>query len=353
MAYTTINKSSSYFNTILYTGDATSPRSITGVGFQPDLTWVKNRSQAGSNGWYDAVRGTGAANNFSTDSASVPGGDGAGYGFVSAFNADGISVTAGTVGSDITNKSGSNYVDWNWLANNTSGSSNTAGSITATVAANTTSGFSIGKTTGTLSSGTITVGHGLGVAPSMILWKRSDGTSNWQVYHKSNGTNLLQLNSSGASSSGSFWPATSSTTFSVSNSLYGSGEVYAFYCWSEIKGYSKFGSYTGNGSSLGNFIYTGFKPAFVLVKSTSSADNWFLMDNKRDSFNPEYKIISPNTNSPEDTANLGVTDMDLLSNGFRLTTNWSGWNNSGQTNIYMAFAENPFVTSGGIPVTAR
>jgi hypothetical protein len=194
MPYTTINKPNLYFNTILYAGDGTSPRSITGVGFRPDLTWVKNRSQPGDNGWYDIVRGVGAANNLSTDSTNAaPGGDAAGYGFISSFNADGISVTAGTVGSDITNKSGSNYVDWNWLASNTT-TSNTAGSISSIVSVNTTSGFSIVKYTGTGSLAT--VGHGLGVAPAMFIIKRYDGGNGgqWNVYHQSLGnTKVIYL----------------------------------------------------------------------------------------------------------------------------------------------------------------
>jgi len=352
MAFATINKGASYFNTITYTGDGSSPRSLTGVGFKPDLAWIKCRSQAGSNGWYDAVRGAGASNNLSTDSTTVPGGDGAGYGYLSAFNTDGVSVTAGTVGSDIVNKSSATYVDWNWLAANST-TSNTSGTITATISANQTSGFSVGKTTGTLSSGTITVGHGLGVAPDMVIWKRSDGTSNWQVYHKSTGTGLMQLNNTGGVNTGSsYWPATSSTTFSVANALYGAGETYAFYCFAGIKGYSKFGSYTGNASGTnGPFIYTGFKPAFVMVKQYSGggSQSWVLLDNKRNTYNPENKYIYADTNGTEGTETAG----DFLSNGFKINSIYGFVNESGGSYLYMAFAENPFVLTDGTPVTAR
>jgi hypothetical protein len=357
MAYTTIDKGSKYFNTVLYTGDATSPRSITGVGFQPDLTWVKNRSQPGDNGWYDIVRGVGAANNFSTNSATVPGGDGAGYGFVSAFNADGISVTAGTVGSDITNKSGSNYVDWNWLASNTT-TSNTAGSISSTISVNTTAGFSIVSYTGN-GTGGATIGHGLGVTPTFIIVKKRSSTGNWAIYAKQansgagqNGGIYLNLTNA-FSVDANFWNSTSATssvfTVGAGGDVNASGATFIAYCFSDIKGYSKFGSYTGNGANDGTFIYTGFKPSFLMIKRTDTGDGWLIFDDVRNTFNPEDKFLQANLNNTEGTFSY----CDFTSNGFKARTSAASFNASAGTYIYMAFAENPFVTSGGIPVTAR
>ena len=341
MAYTTINKGSSYFNTKLYTGTGAT-NSVTGVGFQPDWVWIKIRNQTFDHTLVDAVRGVQKDLESNTTAAEDT------RSTVTVFGSDGF-----TVGTDSQVNSNTNtFVAWNWLANNTSGSSNTAGSITATVAANTTSGFSVGKTTGTLTSGTITVGHSLGVAPSMIFWKRTDGVSNWQVYHKSTGTGLLQLNQTSAvNTSASFWPATSNITFSVANNLYGSGETYAFYCFAEVKGYSKFGSYTGNGSADGTFVYTGFKPAFIMYKNTATAGtDWVILDVKRDPYNVATEELYADLQDAEGTA---ANNMDILSNGFKPRRTNASVNGSGATIIYMAFAENPFVTSGGIPVTAR
>ena len=341
MAYTTINKGSSYFNTLTYTGTAPTTQNITGIGFKPDFTWIKCRTDVYDHRVFDIIRGvnnelytntTGAA---STNAGSL-----------TAFNTDGFSLG----NWNPTNSSINNFVAWNWLASNTT-TSNTAGSITATVSANTTSGFSVGKTTGTLIAGTITVGHGLGVAPDMVIWKRTDGVSNWQVYHKSTGTGLMQLNNTNAvNTSASYWPAVSSTTFSVANNLYGAGETYVFYCFASIKGFSKFGSYTGNGSADGPFVYTGFKPAFVMVKRTDATSlYWFMFDNKRVGYNPSNADLYANTTDAES----GADRIDFLSNGFKCRNASGNFNPSGGTMIYMAFAENPFVTSDGIPVTAR
>jgi len=342
MAYTTINKGSSYFNTILYTGTGAT-NNITGVGFKPDFTWIKNRGNTDWHRLLDAVRG--ATNELYSNATNA---ETAQAQSLQSFNTDGF--TLGTLAE--VNGNANTFASWNWLASNTT-TSNTAGSIAATISANTTSGFSVGKTTGTLSSGTITVGHGLGVAPSMILWKRTDGTSNWQVYHKSIGTDLLQLNTTGAVSSGSFWPATSSTTFSVSNSLYGSGETYVFYAFAEIKGFSKFGSYTGNGSTDGPFLYTGFKPAWVMIKQYGGAGSgWLMYDSKRNTYNLVDLYLQANQANAE-TGNSTDNPLDFLSNGFKLRYSNSATNLSSGTFIYMAFAENPFVSSTQIPTTAR
>jgi hypothetical protein len=341
MAYTTINKSSSYFNTVLFTGNG-SNQSITGVGFKPDWVWTKARSNPYGGDWYDVVRGV---NNYMYSSSTAAAISGVSPPTLSSFDTDGFTLGA----NDNANQAnGITAVSWNLLAANST-ASNTNGSITSTVSANTTSGFSIGKTTGTLSSGTITVGHGLGVAPDMIIWKRTDGVSNWQVYHKSTGTGNMQLNQTSAvNTSSSFWPATSSTTFSVANALYGAGETYTFYCFAGIKGFSKFGSYTGNGSTDGAFVYTGFKPAFLIIKVYSTTEDWYIWDNKRGTYNANAPILYADISNSESTSNI-----DFLSNGFKCRTTQTLQNGSGATYIYMAFAENPFVTSGGIPVTAR
>ena len=344
MPYSNIDKPSKYFNTLTWTGNGSS-RNITGTGFDPNFVWIKNRSLGTR---YHVLNDTirGANKQLFSNVTNAEEND---TGQLTAFITDGFSLSTNAN----VNSNGDSFVGWNWLANSSS-SSNTAGSITATVSANTTSGFSVGKTTGTLSSGTITVGHGLGVAPSMVIWKRTDGVSNWQVYHKSTTTNLLQLNSTGAVNSGSFWGTPTSTTFSVSNSLYGSGETYAFYCFAEVKGFSKFGSYTGNGSADGTFVYTGFKPAFLIVKRYNDAGyDWLMYDNKRQvEFNVVDDFLKPNLSDAETTGNANQS-LDFLSNGVKFRGSGASSNGSGSSYIYMAFAENPFVSSKGIPTTAR
>ena len=347
----TIDKPSKYFDTVTYTGNGASPRSIGGLSFKPDFVWSKQRSVAENHNLYDAVRG--GANSLRTNLTNAENASSI-YGYVTSFNSDGVTYTSGGTNNDLNNANGTTFVNWNWLGANTT-VSNTSGTISSTVSANTTSGFSVGKTTGTLSSGTITVGHGLGVAPSMVIWKRTDGSSNWQVYHTSTGTGLMQLNqNTPVVTSANFWPATSSTTFSVANNLYGSGETYAFYAFANVKGYSKFSSYVGNGStSDGTFVYTGFKPAYVMVKCTTVATStrWLIKDNKRNTYN----VVANNL-----IADLGGTEntdannyIDFLSNGFKCRGDSEDINSSGATYIYMAFAENPFCSSKGIPCTAR
>jgi hypothetical protein len=344
MAYTTINKGSSYFNTVLWTGTG-SAMSITGVGFKPDWVWYKGRSFAYNHGLFDAVRGTTnfLSSNQTNAEATVSG--------VTAFNSDGFSLgtDAGGVGS------GNTFVAWNWLGANTT-ASNTSGSITSTVSANPTAGFSVVSYTGT--GANATVGHGLGVAPKFIIIKnRSVGGTDWRVGHQSltwNNEIFLSLTSATNVSSGA-WnnTAPTSSVFSLGSGNYGngSGNSIIAYCFAEVKGYSKFGSYTGNSSSDGTFVYTGFKPAFVMVKNTNygPGTDWYIFDNKRNTYNVENLYLNPNLSAAEAT---GV-DTDFLSNGFKLRHSSIAMNNSSYTYIYMAFAENPFVTSGGIPVTAR
>jgi hypothetical protein len=360
MAYTTINKPSDYFNTLTYAGNDASPRSVTGVGFKPDFTWIKNRTQVGSSALNDSVRGvgTGVFKELSSEGTGAEGTNGgSGYGYLNAFNADGFSLTTGSVGIDVVNKAGSNYVAWNWLASGTTAVTNTAGTISSTVSANTTAGFSIVSYTGNGTSGA-TVGHGLGVAPAFTIVKnRSTGGRNWQGFHKSLGnTKSHLLNSTEVPRTNAvFWNNTSptSTVITLGNDadVNESSQTFIAYCFADVKGFSKFGSYTGNGSDNGTFVYTGFKPEFVLMKRTVTADNWLIKDSIRDSFNVANKRIIPNQNSVEDTSVNGA--IDLLSNGFKHRSSNDMVNPSGELCIYMAFAEQPLVGTNNVPCTAR
>jgi hypothetical protein len=351
MAYTTINKGSSYFNTVLYTGDGTNSKAITGVGFQPDWLWIKIRS--GSDQEHvlvDAVRG--ATKSLESDTTDV---EETTSNTVASLNSDGF--TLGTTPRNRVNQSGSTYVAWNWLANNTSGSSNTAGTITSTVAANTTAGFSIVGYTGNATAGA-TVGHGLGVVPKMIILKRRTGSAeDWYVYHGSlANTEVLRLNLANAKATRADFNNTTptSTVFTINSTdnVNASGSPFIAYCFADVKGFSKFGSYTGNGSTDGTFIYTGFSPAFVMFKNTTTANRqWYMMDNKRNTFNVANIVLAANQADDESWWGTG-NNIDFLSNGIKIRSD-SDINNSGDNFIYMTFAQNPFVTSGGIPVTAR
>jgi hypothetical protein len=343
MAYTTINKGSSYFNTVLYTGNG-STLNVTGVGFKPDWVWNKSRSQVDENVVVDAVRGvTKTIITNSTGAEYVDDG-------LTAFGTDGY--TLGTAsrwnGSSVT------YVSWNWLAANST-TSNTSGTITSTVSASTTAGFSIVSYTGTGSNAT--VGHGLGVAPKMVMIKNRTSAENWRVGHNSLTSwayrLILDATTAQASEPNAFnSTAPTSTVFSVGtdDSTNKSTNSLIAYCFADVKGYSKFGSYTGNGSTDGPFVYTGFKPAFFLCKRTDAVSSvWFMFDDVRNTFNVINKELYANTNDAEATADR----MDFLSNGFKCRSISTSLNASGGTYIYMAFAQNPFVSSTQIPTTAR
>ena len=343
MAYTTIKKSTDYFNTKLWTGTGSS-NALTGVGFQPDWTWIKNRTDANSHVLQDAVRGVGntiISNNTDAQSAE-------GAGDLTAFGSDGFTV--GTNGR--VNGSGKSIVAWNWLgANGTA--SNTDGSITSTVSANTTSGFSIVSYTGT--GANATVGHGLGSAPTMIIVKNLNSTNDWNIGHPALGWDKRLFFNTNPESSGASWNSTAPTSSVFSIGTAGatntSSNTHVAYCFAEVKGFSKIGSYVGNGSTDGTFVYTGFKPAFVIMKRSTTGDtaSWYTYDNKRDSFNTMTKNVFPNLNNAEnDDAN---NNLDFLSNGFKIRTASGGRNGSGITYIYMAFAEEPLV--GDNPATAR
>ena len=345
MAYTTIDDPTIYFNTVLFSGNETA-RSITGIGFQPDWVWIKDRSQSYNHHLFDSVRG--ATKRLKSDVADA---ESTNAQTLTAFGSDGFSL--GT--DNATNGNGSNVVSWNWLAGG-SASSNTDGDITSSVSANTTAGFSIVSYTGTGS--TDTIGHGLGAKPSVILVKKRNGSANWYMYHHKNTsapeTDFLTLNSTAATSdNANNWndtePASSVFSVGASGTTNPSSGTMIAYCFAEKQGYSKFGSYTGNGNADGPFIYTGFKPAWVLQKNISATQGWQLQDNKREGYNGDNDLLQPHDSAAES----GVNRIDILSNGFKVITTDAGQNTSGATYIYMTFAESPFVTSTGIPTTAR
>ena len=460
MAYTTINNGKLYFNTVLYTGNGSNNHTISGVGFQSDLTWLKSRSSAISHMWVDAVRGVNTViNSNTTDVEST-------FNCLDPWNADGFVL------SDNTNFNGNGvtFAAWNWLAAGTApsntyavkvvsdggnkyrfddfgtsavtleiseggtftfdqsdasnsghpirfsttsdgthnsgteyttgvttngtpgsagaytritvaasaptlyyycsshsgmgGQANTPvtnsfssfnGTIQSNISPNTTSGFSVVSYTGNSTSGA-TVGHGLGAIPKWIIVKALNTTDNWEVYHASLGAEkYIELNLTAAQGdSTAIWNDTepTSSVFSIGNNggVNTNGNPYIAYCFAEKQGYSKFGSYTGNGNANGTFIYTGFKPAMIIFKQTNTAGGqWYIYDNKRGQ-NELDEHLYPNLSSAEAT---GDNAIDILSNGFKMRSSNGDSNASGSTYIYMCFAENPFTSSTGTPVTAR
>ena len=346
----TIKDGSAYFNTILYTGDGSATtRSLTGVGFQPDFVWKKVRSAADNHWLHDAVRGADKGlNSNRTDSEYTST-------RLTSFDSDGFSFATN---DPDTNGSGRTYVAWNWLAGNGT-ASNTDGSITSTVSANQTAGFSIVGYTGS-GSGTSTVGHGLSSVPKVIVVKSRDSVTNWLVYPgfaegyvSDPETDYLNLNDTGALADFNFWgdTAPTSSVFTVSSTANTAVNQIA-YCWAEVEGFSKFGNYTGNGSADGPFIWCGFKPAFILVKEITAARDWQVWDSVRSPVNVANDLLFPNASLAE-----GVNDpnngVDIIANGFKIRGSGSGCNQSSNTYIFMAFAEHPFGGSNVAPVPAR
>jgi len=363
MAYTTIDDPSAHFQTTLYTG-AGANTVVTNGGnsdLKPDFLWIKNRTAGYAHFVVDSNRNISYAQNSSnapyleTDSTAAENNN---QNWMQSVNTDGF--TTGI--SEHTNcNSGSAYVAWQWKANAGTTSSNTDGGITTTVQTNTDAGFSIVTYAGTGTSNTI--GHGLGVAPDMMIVKNRSGAYNWAVYHKDSNASpedyYAQLNTGNAFSLATDIFGTSSATSSVIgvknfNETNASGSNYVAYCFASKQGYSKFGSYIGNGNANGPFIYTGFKPAWVMIKSSSTSSSWLMFDNKRTISNGDMDYLLANSSSAESDDGLGNSaPIDFLSNGFKLKNADLWANGSGQTYIYMAFAENPFVTSTGVPTTAR
>ena len=344
MAYSSIAKPTDYFNTVLYTGTGSS-NSVTGVGFQPDWVWLKKRNSTGNHFIYDAVRGV--QETIYTDATSAEATQSQG---LTAFGADGFTVGTNT---NINGSSNTN-VSWNWLAANGT-ASNSDGSITSTVSANTTAGFSIVSYTG---NGTddATVGHGLSQKPDMVIIKARENTSSWATWHKNlTGSDyLLFLDATDAQSQyTTILKNQSSTvlTLGTNSASNANGQGFIAYCFAEKTGYSKIDSYTGNGNANGAFVYTGFKPAWLMIKRTDASGHyWHVYDNKREPFNPVGKVLYPNRSDAE---YAGSNRPDLLSNGFKNRSGNTDINASGGTYIFMAFAESPFVNSNGVPNNAR
>jgi len=348
MAYASFNKPSLQFNTKLYTGNG-SVTTHTGVGFQPDMVWIKDRTGTNNHEIADVVRG---ANyqiypNLSNQQTNAGG-------HLTAFTSDGF--TLGTDGA--TNTNSSDYCSWNWKAGNSQGSANTDGSINTTyTSVNTAAGFSISQYTGDGNNGA-TVGHGLGVVPQSVWIKRLSGSNAMIVYHEGYGNNASVAFDNSDASTGNFWNSTSPTSSVVamtnSTECNSNGQTYVMYAFADKKGYSKFGKYKGNGNSSGDgaFIYLGFKPAWFMVKNISANGHGFYMfDNKRDVDNPTNKYLVANTNA----ADASFDWMDFNSNGIKVRGNSGGANNNNETYIYWAYADEPLVANVGqsIPATAR
>jgi hypothetical protein len=372
MAYTNIDDPSAHFQTLAYRGNSTSTttsdRSLTNEGnsdLQPDLVWIANRDTAINSGmrWWDSTRGVGQNLGITSTGANVEGSpNDPEYGYVNSLNTNGFGVRAGSNDSngrwtvDRGEGGGDKYVAWQWKANSGTTSSNTDGNITSTVQANTDAGFSIVEYTGNGLQDQ-TIGHGLGAVPKMVLYKCTSESQYWYVYHIGTGNDtMLYLNlSNGAQSLPSQFSTPTTSTFNVSNenSTFGgynsSGRTYIAYVFAEKQGFSKFGKYEGMLGST-NPIYTGFKPALVIIKKLS-AENWVMVDAAREPSNAMYRRLFPNLTNAENT---GVNPLiDFHSNGFRIVTTSTTVNSPDTGYIYCAWAENPFVTSTGIPTTAR
>ncbi len=353
MAYSTINKSSLHQNTKLYTGNG-STQSITGVGFQPDLVWLKDRDATNNHNVYDAPRGATKVlltNAINAETTSANG--------LTAFDSDGFSL-----GNDaFANTNGNGIVSWNFKGNG-AGSSNSDGSVTATVSANATAGFSICSWTGTGSN--LTVGHGLGKAPEMIITMNRDaGSGYWVTYHKdlsaSPQTSYIYLvnNSPSVNSYATFWNSTvpTSSVFSIGTDtdINTNAEKMIAYCFTSITGYSKVGTYLGNNNADGSFIYCGFKPRWILVRSRNLTSDWYIFDALRDGMNSDSasyanRSLRPNSTATEATASGYY--IDILSNGFKARTNNSAVNGNGDTYIYYAVGQT-MVGSNNVPATGR
>ena len=358
MAYTTIDDPSAHFQTALWTGTGSS-QNITNDGnsdLKPDWVWIKERGQANNHKIYDSSRGT--TKFIVSAETDAEGTDSNG---LTAFLTDGFTLGGG--GSH--NANSNTYVGWQWKANGGTTSSNDDGSYTSTVQANTTAGFSIvkyGDASSFSASTPATVGHGLGKTPKWIIIKNLDGSRSWGVHHVSNGAGkiiYLDLTNAVANSTGfdnGTLPTSSVFTVNTLNVANGNNLEYIAYCFAEIQGYSKFGGYNGNGNADGPFVYTGFKPAWVMTKRTDTTGNWYIYDSTRNGSsgpdtNQAHTILYANDTSAEiDNSSRGI---DMNANGFKIRNTLNDVNNSSGTYIYMAFAHHPFVSSEGAPTTAR
>jgi hypothetical protein len=326
----TIVKGNTVMDATLYTGNGSAQTIVNAAGFKPDFIWQKARAEIASHRLVDSVRGTSKVlySNLTNSEATTSG-------VVDSFNTNGFTGGGGDVVS-----SGLTAVAWQWQAGQGSTSSNTSGSITSTVSVNASAGFSVATFT-MPTSGVSTFGHGLGVAPQLVILKARTGAIGWGVYHVSVGNGgYLQLNNTSATAvDANAWNNTSPTSsvFTIGTSFNNLG-TYVAYCWTPIAGYSAFGSYTGNGGTDGPFVYTGFRPKLVITKRTDSTSSWYILDTSRSAYNAVTNSLYPDLSNAE----VIETSMDILSNGFKLRNNFTGINASGGTYIYMAFAENPF-----------
>ena len=350
MAYTTINKPTLHFNTKLYSGTGSS-NAITGVGFQPDWIWIKRRSATNSSHIVDVIRGATKAVASDLTNAEYTSA-------LSSIDSDGFTVTGSPASA---NDSSSTYASWNWKAGGSS-VSNSDGATTSYVSANTTAGFSIVKWTGTGSA--TTIGHGLSSKPQMIIIKNYSASQSWVVYNENlqgtEGHKALYLNQTDAQTDQTGFfndTAATSSVFTVGSNgnTNNSGDNFIAYCFHSVKGYSKLGKYQGNGSSSdGSFIYTGFKPAFVMAKvmyasaGADFADWWSIHDSKRLGYNGANRLVHPNTTAAE-----GGDNMHLFSNGFKPNTSNAGLNSSSGVYMYYAVAEAPIVGTNNVPANAR
>jgi hypothetical protein len=353
MAYTTIDDPSAYFQTDIYTGDGSTTQAQTFDGnsdMQPDMVWIKERSETRSHVLFDSIRGVTVQLNTNGDASDATVNDS-----LKVFGSDGYSVGP----NNSTGKNTETYVAWGWKAGtafSNDASSTSIGTIDSVGSASDTSGFSIVSFTGTGSNGTIK--HGLSTAPDLFIIKRRDDTNDWRIGSSAldNFVKHINLNTTAAQSDlavafNSTGPTTSVFSVGTSVSTNASGGTYIAYCFSNIKGFSKAGKYIGNGNANGTFVYTGFKPAWILAKrlDSTSAGNWQLVDNKRSPFNVAVNTLSPDVSDAEYTSE---TDIDILSNGFKIREN-AQINVDDSPYIYLAFAESPLVTSTGVPTTAR
>jgi len=347
MAYTNIDDPSAHFQAKGYAGNSVDNTAITNDGnsdLQPDLIWFARYDTPADKFLLNSSTGV---TKFLISSGTSA--EGTSTSLLKSFDTNGFSV--GT--NSNTNSSSSNYVAWQWKANGGTTSSNTDGSITSTVQANQDAGFSI--VTYTTAGSTATIGHGLGAKPDVILLKKRNGAISWYVRHVSTGTSYLNLNltSAAVSNPTATWTTTEPTTsvysIGTSSDFNINGGEYLAYCFAEKQGFSKFGKYVGNGSTDGSFIYTGFKPAVIILKRTDSAKNWNIITGatiQKNVIDERFNLNLGNIQSEGDWA-------DFVSNGFKLRTTNASINASGGTYIFMAFAENPFTTSSGIPTTGR
>ena len=359
-AYTNIDDPSKYFQIALWTGNTSAPRSITNDGnsnLKPDIVWAKNRTTAGTDHeLYNSNMGTGTDANLQPSSTAVQG-TGTTYGQLTSFDTDGFTVNAGGTNDDKFNENGSEFVAWQWAANGGTTVTNNDGAVTSTVQANQTAGISV--LTYTMNSNSNeTVGHGLGVAPDVVITKareRGDSNGFWALYTTKYDSSLdyLKINNTDAKSNSSLGAPTS-TVFTGAGSSNATYRSFFAFCFAQKQGYSRFNFYRGNGQANGPVVHTGFRPRFVMMReigSSGSGNSWWVFDRARDPVNTAEKRLAWNAGSEEKTGSF-TNVIDFLSNGFKLRNSDSAWNRSGGDYFYMAFAEHPFVTSGGAPTTA-